>query len=165
MGTLLNLWNRWRKRCWLRQIRKELPHRSICWLLYTYLKCVGKRFAENREKISQKVGDIMGGQVVKMEWLERFDAAVASGEAKGEAKGDSRRLIRQICRKLRKGKDVRQIADEVEEEESLVRSIYNIASGFAPDFDEQKVIEAFERSEAEEELKKTEVSDNAKVTA
>ncbi len=129
------------------------------------MECVTKRLAEKRERITRKVGDIMGGRVLKMEWLERFDAAMASSAAEGEARGKNRHLISQICRKLRKGKEVRQIAYEVEEEESIVKSVCDIAAGFAPDFDEEKVIEAVEQSKAEEESEKSEGSDAVKVTA
>ena len=44
-----------------------------------------KRLAYNRENVIKKVGDIMGGKVVKMEWLEKYDAAVAEAKAEDEA--------------------------------------------------------------------------------
>ena len=100
--------------------------------------CVVKKLAEKREKVTEKVGDIMGGHVVKMEWLERFDAAVAGGEARGE----DNKLIRLVCIKLRKGMQIPQIARELEEDEIRIKVICDMAKEFAPDYDENKVIEA-----------------------
>ena len=84
----------------------------------------------------------MGGRVLKMDWLERYDAAVASGRAEGRAEGDQARLISQICRKLRKKKTISQIADELEEDEIRVKVICDTAAGFAPDYVEEQVIKA-----------------------
>ena len=51
------------------------------------MKEVVKKLAYNKENVIKKVGDIMGGKVVKMEWLEKYDAAVAEGKAEGRAEG------------------------------------------------------------------------------
>ena len=77
-----------------------------------------------------------------LEWLREYDAAVDSGRANGRVEGEEIRLIRQICRKLRKGKSVTQIADDLEESEIRVQVICDAASEFAPDYDEEKVIKA-----------------------
>ncbi len=58
----------------------------------------------------------------------------------GREEGLEERLIRQICRKLRKGKSVSQIADEVEEEEESIRAICDAIAPFGPGFDEEEVI-------------------------
>ena len=88
----------------------------------------------------------MGGKVLKMEWLDRFDAAVEGGRKEGRAEGrkegQETHLVRQICVKLRKGKGVHQIADELEEEEEQIRQICEKAAEFAPDYEEDKVAEA-----------------------
>ncbi|MCR5098778.1 MAG: hypothetical protein K6B14_07515 [Lachnospiraceae bacterium] len=52
---------------------------------------VVKRLAYNKENVIKKVGDIMGGRVIKMKWLEEYDAAVAEGEAKGKKEGEAER--------------------------------------------------------------------------
>ena len=51
-------------------------------------------------------------------------------------------LIGQICRKLRKGKTLAQIVDEFDENESKIKPIFDSAADFAPDYDENRVIEA-----------------------
>ncbi len=60
--------------------------------------------------------------------------------------GEENRLIRQVCRKLRKGKGVEQIADELEEDESRIKVICDAAEEFAPDYEENKVIAAIRQN-------------------
>ena len=62
------------------------------------------------------------------------------GLKEGLKEGLEERLIRQICRKLRKGKSVSQISDEVEEEEESIRAICDAIAPFGPGFDEEEVI-------------------------
>ena len=50
-----------------------------------------KRLAYKRPNIREKVDDIMGGKVLKMEWLERFDAAAAKGREEGREEGEKER--------------------------------------------------------------------------
>lgn len=54
--------------------------------------------------------------------------------------GNKHRLVRQICRKLAKGKSVMQIADEVEEDEASVQRIVDIAEAYAPNYDIEKIV-------------------------
>ena len=53
--------------------------------------------------------------------------------------GAQETLVKMICKKLRKGKTVEVIAEEVEEEIDLVQSICNTAEAFAPTYDWEKV--------------------------
>lgn len=63
--------------------------------------------------------------------------------------GSEKRLIDLICKKLRRGKDVPQITDEVEEDQIRVQMIYDIAERFAPDYDSKQVYEALRKEMAE----------------
>jgi hypothetical protein len=60
----------------------------------------------------------------------------------GIEEGEERQLIKMVCRKLRKGKSVELIADELEEDEARIKAICDAAEAFAPDYDEEKVITA-----------------------
>ena len=51
-------------------------------------------------------------------------------------------LVRKVCKKLQKGKSIPQIADELEEDEIRIRAICQEAEKFAPDYDEEKVLDA-----------------------
>ena len=69
------------------------------------------------------------------------------GRGEGRKEGREQTLIILVCRKLRKGKQLKQIAEDLEEDESSLKSIFEVASGFAPDYDEQKVIAAVRNKE------------------
>ncbi len=101
------------------------------------MEAVLMRLTETKIEVQQKVGDLMGGKVVEMEWLKQFDAAVA----KGREEGREDQLVMQICKKLKKGKDVHQIADDLEEDEIRIQVICDVAAAFAPEYDSKKVIE------------------------
>ncbi len=55
-----------------------------------------------------------------LEWLRKYDVAVANGRAKDRVEGNQSRLIRQIYSKLCKGKEVAWIAEDLEEDEIRV---------------------------------------------
>ena len=60
--------------------------------------------------------------------------------------GREAQLISQVCRKLRKGKNVEQIADELEEDEIRIKAICDVAEAFFPDYDEEEVISAIRQN-------------------
>ena len=63
------------------------------------------------------------------------------GHAEGHAEGDTGRLVSQICKKLKKGMSVAQIADAVEEDEARVQAIVDVAQKYAPDYDVDKIVQ------------------------
>ena len=62
-------------------------------------------------------------------------------EAKKEA--DIRHTIKLICKKLVKGKTLDEIADDIEENADVIRPLYETAVYFSPEYDEEKVYEAY----------------------
>ena len=56
--------------------------------------------------------------------------------------GEENFLIGQICRKLRKGKAVEEIADELEVDVVRVKIICDVSDKYGPDYDENKVIDS-----------------------
>ena len=64
----------------------------------------------------------------------------------GREEGREAQLISQVCRKLRKGKNVGQIADELEEDEIRIKAICDVAEAFFPDYDEEEVISAIRQN-------------------
>lgn len=65
--------------------------------------------------------------------------ALSEGWKAGKEEGDLRRIVLQICKKLRKGQSMAQIADALEEELSYIESICEVAQKYAPEYDEEKV--------------------------
>ena len=72
--------------------------------------------------------------------MEIKHAAYVAHE-EGYAEGETSRLVNQICKKLNKGLSVAQIADAVEENESKVQTIADIAKKYAPDYEVKKIVE------------------------
>ena len=58
---------------------------------------------------------------------------------RGEAAGALRKLIAMVCKKLRKHKTIEQIAEELEEEISVIEPICKAAEEFAPNYDCESV--------------------------
>ncbi len=72
---------------------------------------------------------------------EGHKEGLREGHAAGLKEGRTAMLISLICRKLAKGKDIQTIADELEEDADLIEKICKIAKSFAPDYDEDKILE------------------------
>ena len=108
------------------------------YVIIQMIKRVSDKLTEKQEQVKRKVGDLMGGHVIDLDIFQAEDRA----EARGKAMGAEQQLIKMICRKLRKGKDAEQIADELEEDEIRVKVICDAAAEYAPDYDEERVLAA-----------------------
>ena len=53
--------------------------------------------------------------------------------------GGERLLINQVCKKLRKGMTVSQIASDLEEDEPRIRAIVNISEKYAPEYNCEEI--------------------------
>ncbi len=62
-----------------------------------------------------------------------------AGLNEGLNEGDWRRLIHQICRKLQKGKNIPDIADELEETEDVIADIVAVIEQCGTDCDEELI--------------------------
>ena len=92
-----------------------------------------------RVKDSEKVG-------VKLmqAWEERYYDRLEAREA-GLAEGELRAVLRMTCKKLRKGLSVPEIAEDLEEDEVLISAICKAAESCAPEYEEQKVWEEYNK--------------------
>lgn len=75
----------------------------------------------------------------EMIWSDGEQKGMEKGIEKGIERGSNIKLITQICIKLQKGKTLEQIADDLEEELSIVESIYEIAKKSAPSYDIEEI--------------------------
>ena len=57
----------------------------------------------------------------------------------GKAEGRREYLTECVCKKLRKGKNIELIAEELEEEVNVIESIYEIVKSLAPDYDVETI--------------------------
>ena len=58
--------------------------------------------------------------------------------------GENRKLVEQVCKKMRKDKTPETIAEDLEEEMEKIHGICEIAAACAPDYDCDKVYDAWE---------------------
>ena len=91
---------------------------------------LGNKFPKVREEVEK----VFGGKVLE------FEARTIKNQ--GKAEGRKELLTECICKKLRKGKDLNMIAEELEEEVSVIESIYETAKNFAPDYDVEAILRA-----------------------
>ncbi len=66
----------------------------------------------------------------------------AEGHKEGLAEGAEQKLVHLICRKLRKKKTPSEIAEALEEDLTDIQKICDTLSAFAPDYEEDRAIEA-----------------------
>lgn len=79
---------------------------------------------------------------------ERYEwdmaSATATGIRMGRKEGEFRLLIHLICRKLQKNKPPEAIAEDLEEDLTLIRQISNVAKQYAPDYNVDEIYTAYE---------------------
>ena len=75
-----------------------------------------------------------------MTYGDLLDEERIAGRAEGREEGEENRLIRQVCRKLRKGQDYVEIAEDLVEDEAHIKAICDAAEKYAPDYNEELVI-------------------------
>ena len=75
---------------------------------------------------------------------EGFEDGLTQGLEQGLAQGQELNLISLICKKLKKDKSIEQIAEELEEEISVIELICKVASDFAPEYDVHEIYQALQ---------------------
>ncbi len=68
------------------------------------------------------------------------------GEEHGKEIGQDMKLVELVCRKLRKGKNVDLIADELEEDLAVVESICKAAENASPEYDSEVVYQKWKEN-------------------
>ena len=66
------------------------------------------------------------------------------GLEQGLTQGQELKLISLICKKLKKDKSIEQIAEELEEEISVIEPICKVASDLAPEYDVHEIYQALQ---------------------
>ncbi|MCR5701678.1 MAG: Rpn family recombination-promoting nuclease/putative transposase [Lachnospiraceae bacterium] len=76
-----------------------------------------------------------------MTWDEFYDLDIAEAREAGEIT----KLLKLLCKKLAKGKDLEQIADDLEEDVDTIKPLYDVAVKFSPDYDVEKIFEEYKK--------------------
>jgi len=80
-----------------------------------------------------------------------FNDGFSDGFDTGFSKGELHKLIQLICRKLQKNKTPESIAEELEEDESFVRKICDMAKDCGPEYDSHAIYERLNSEQTAEE--------------
>ncbi len=64
------------------------------------------------------------------------------GREEGREEGSLRTLVKQVTRKMKKEKTIEEIVEDLEENRETIERIYKTAKLFAPEYDEEKIVEA-----------------------
>lgn len=108
-----------------------------------YIENTDGTFAEQSgskriQKIHACVNKIKSSEEMGVKYMQSWEEKVIERE-QGRVEGANQKLIGQVCRKLRKGKPIEQIAEELEEDVSIIQQIYQVAMEFSPEFDSEKI--------------------------
>ena len=104
-------------------------------------------FKEHRVEVTrQAMLDFTFERQLELERRDRYEEGMKDGIAQGITAGSKKHLLALICRKLKKNKSLENIAEELEEDISVVEPLYIFAQGFAPDYNEEQVFEAYKNT-------------------
>ena len=112
-----------------------------------------KMLAEKNEYIADTIvtlKQLSADEKIRMQCQARedYEHDRATLLRQGREEGNTLPLIKQICKKLIKSKTLDEIADDLEEEVENIRAIYDVAVRFAPNYDSNKVYEAYRDEKA-----------------
>ena len=65
------------------------------------------------------------------------------GKEIGKEVGQVSHRMEQVCKKLKKGKTLDEVVEELEEDIDTIRPIYEFASAFGPEYNWEKITEAW----------------------
>ncbi len=95
-------------------------------------------------RIEGKVQEAIEKGMWRKEYMtlqEMMQDEFEQGKAEGLEQGEDKKLVKQICKKMTKGKDAKTIAEELDEDLTLVQEIYDVASNYAPDCNADKIFD------------------------
>ncbi|MBO4991228.1 MAG: hypothetical protein J6E42_03625, partial [Firmicutes bacterium] len=79
----------------------------------------------------------------------RIELELQKRRREGRTEGKMMEKIELVCKKLSKGKSLQTIAEELEEDPSIITTICHAAKPFAPDYDVEAIYEALQQSRVE----------------
>ena len=76
---------------------------------------------------------------IEVQREEAMEDGIQIGEERGRTEGNILKVINQVIKKISKGCTVAETADMLEEEPTMIQSIYDVAKKYAPDYDAEKI--------------------------
>ena len=72
--------------------------------------------------------------------------------ARSEAKGKTEELISRVCKKMKLGQSLEKIAEDLVEEISVIKPIYDTAEQSAPEYDPEIILKKLAEKERAERI-------------
>lgn len=86
-----------------------------------------------------KLNEIVSEVKESEEWEAVQMNILEVGIQRGLEQGEQKKIVSQVCKKMAKGYTVEKIADMLEEEPSVIQTIYDIAKPYQPDYDIEQI--------------------------
>ena len=86
-----------------------------------------------------KLNEIVSEVTESEEWEAVQMNILEVGIQRGLEQGEQKKIVSQVCKKMAKGYTVEKIADMLEEEPSVIQTIYDIAKPYQPDYDIEQI--------------------------
>ncbi len=86
-----------------------------------------------------KLNEIVSEVKESEEWEAVQMNILEVGIQRGLEQGEQKKIVSQVCKKMAKGYTVEEIADMLEEEPSVIQTIYDIAKPYQPDYDIEQI--------------------------
>ncbi|MBO5055595.1 MAG: Rpn family recombination-promoting nuclease/putative transposase [Lachnospiraceae bacterium] len=99
-------------------------------------KVAGRTKSEKIKLIHRQVQKIKESEKMGVKYMQRWEELAEAKEEGGELM-----LIKQVCKKLGKGKSMEEIAEALEEDMEKIEKICEAAEGFAPDYNCEEIYE------------------------
>jgi len=116
----------------------EITEYTKC-MLSDMTKIVIENITAKYKKIKEGLGGIMGGKVLDYEAKTILRAGIERGIGQGIEIGMEKALVFMVIKKIKKGKDIETIAEELEEDKEKIGKIFNAAMKTAPGYDIDKI--------------------------
>ena len=111
-----------------------------------------KRIQRIHDRVCKVKSNEKMGVKFMQAWEEKYyehqagkDEGLKEGRKEGRVEGLELKLIHQVCKKLSKNLSVPEIADMLEEDETMIQRIVDIAIPSAPDYDAEKILEKLKK--------------------
>ncbi len=98
-------------------------------------KMVLSHITKKFNNIRKDIGDIMGGKVLEYPVKTSYKEGISYGIDQGKIES----LIDLVCKKIKKDKDLTQIASDLDMEEDELKDIYEASIASAPDYDVKEI--------------------------
>ncbi len=111
------------------------------YMLSDMTKIVIENITAKYEKIKEGLGGIMGGKVLEYE----AKTILRTGIEQGMERGMEKALVFMVVKKIKKGKGIDIISEELEEDKEKIGKIFNAAMETAPGYDIDKICDVLNK--------------------